>query len=204
MTQFACVFDHDRQDVVWVSAGAKFLLGELPAADAFGWTWFADRLHPADAPAVIAALAMLREHLCGRCPPPGFQFSLDYRLRHARGHFCRVLHQVMPLGTGPLSLLLFTDLTHHKLTHEVRVHANWVQSLPTPGTPALRPRQREVLALVVAGYTSRQIAHQLGLRESTVKAHRRNLHRKIPSRNIHALLAYLQPADRLSPDRESA
>ena len=40
---------------------------------------------------------------------------------------------------------------------------------------SLSPRRREVFDLVVMGNTSKQIASKMGITESTVKAHRREL-----------------------------
>ena len=47
---------------------------------------------------------------------------------------------------------------------------------------ALTPRQREVLRLVAAGKTSKEIAHQLGVSYRTIEVHRLNLMRRV---NIH-------------------
>jgi FixJ family two-component response regulator len=44
---------------------------------------------------------------------------------------------------------------------------------------SLTPRERETMALVVSGLLNKQIAHQLGISEITVKAHRGQVMRKM-------------------------
>jgi DNA-binding CsgD family transcriptional regulator len=203
-TQFAYVYDHPSRALLFVSAGVERLLGERPDAATLTLDWFAERLHPADAAAVADAQALVQHYLREReyTALPSFMFSLDYRLRHADGRYRRVLHQHLLLerepGPGPVrrTLALFTDLTHHKLTHEVRMHVNQPDfaafaAQHRPAAPVLTARERQVLALVLDGLTSRQIAYQLRLGENTVRAHRRNLLRKTGTRSLHSLLGHL-------------
>jgi FixJ family two-component response regulator len=53
---------------------------------------------------------------------------------------------------------------------------------------SLTPRQREVLALVVAGRLNKQIAHELGITEVTVKGHRGQIMRKLHANSIAELV----------------
>lgn len=52
----------------------------------------------------------------------------------------------------------------------------------TNGTSRLSPRQLEVLRMIAEGYSSKGMAAKLGIGESTVKSHRKNLMEKL---NIH-------------------
>lgn len=52
----------------------------------------------------------------------------------------------------------------------------------------LTPREREVLALVVAGLMNKQVAGELGLSEITVKIHRGNVMRKMGVRSLADLV----------------
>ena len=207
-TQFAYVYDHATQELAFVSAGLKQLLGESPAAAEVTTHWLAARVHPADAPVVAQAQALVAEYLRTHTRallPPEFLFSLDYRLRHADGTYRRVLHESVLFerepGPGAIrrTLALFTDITHHKLSQEVRCYVNQPDfpaylAQQCPEAPPLTDRQQQILALVLQGLTSRQIAYRLHLRESTVKAHRRDLLRKTGTHNLHGLFRRLDTA----------
>jgi FixJ family two-component response regulator len=51
----------------------------------------------------------------------------------------------------------------------------------------LSSREREVMLHVMAGRLNKQIAHDIGIAESTVKVHRTNLMRKMKARSIPEL-----------------
>ena len=204
--QFAYVYDLPSQSLAFVSAGVEQLLGERPMPDDLTLDWFAARLHPDDAPAVAQAQALVSHYLRERAHAalPNFLFSLDYRLRRANGYYRRVLHECLLLerepGPGAIrrTLALFTDLSHHKLTHEVRCYVNQPDfaafaARQQPVTPLLTARERQILVLVLQGLTSRQVAYRLQLRENTVKTHRRNLLHKAATHSFHGLLSYLGP-----------
>src|SRR5216683_7706706 len=52
---------------------------------------------------------------------------------------------------------------------------------------SLSPREREIMIQVVQGRLSKQIAHDLGVSEATVKVHRSNLMRKMSARSLPEL-----------------
>ena len=51
----------------------------------------------------------------------------------------------------------------------------------------LSSREREIMLHVVAGRLNKQIAHDIGITESTVKVHRTNLMRKMKARSLPEL-----------------
>jgi FixJ family two-component response regulator len=53
---------------------------------------------------------------------------------------------------------------------------------------ALTPRQRDVLALMVAGRLNKQIAGELGTSETTVKTHRQHVMAKMGASSLAALI----------------
>jgi FixJ family two-component response regulator len=59
---------------------------------------------------------------------------------------------------------------------------------------SLTTREREVMALVIAGQMNKQIAAQLNVGEVTVKAHRGQVMRKMQAKSVAELVRF---ADRL-------
>lgn len=53
---------------------------------------------------------------------------------------------------------------------------------------ALTPREREIMKYVAEGLMNKQIAHELGLTEITVKIHRGNMMRKIGAKSVPDLV----------------
>jgi RNA polymerase sigma factor (sigma-70 family) len=62
----------------------------------------------------------------------------------------------------------------------------------------LTPREREVMVLVVAGLMNKQIAHEIGVIEATVKVHRGQVMRKMRARSLAELVI---TADKLKLSR---
>jgi DNA-binding NarL/FixJ family response regulator len=97
------------------------------------------------------------------------------------------VHGYIPKGFGPLELVralkiiisgdifvpaFLADLTggEHQQSGGLRNQANG-HGEPNDNVAAMSPRQREVLALLVKGYSNKQIAGELSLGEGTVKVH---------------------------------
>lgn len=62
---------------------------------------------------------------------------------------------------------------------------------PTAATSLLHPRETQVLELLVAGRTSKEIARQLAISPLTVRKHRQNIMRK---RSVHSLAELIETA----------
>ncbi|MDP2795064.1 MAG: response regulator transcription factor [Sulfurisoma sp.] len=60
----------------------------------------------------------------------------------------------------------------------------------TKGPARIGARERQVLQLVAAGFTSAQIADQLHIAASTVEVHRRNIMRKLDLHSVAGLTRY--------------
>lgn len=88
-----------------------------------------------------------------------------------------------------LSLQSAAQLISHAVAASAACAANGQDdcSAPTP----LQPREMEVLALLVAGRTSKEIARLLSISPLTVRKHRQNIMRK---RAVHSLAELLETA----------
>jgi len=60
---------------------------------------------------------------------------------------------------------------------------------PTPARK-LSPRERQILQLVARGWSSKQIAHELGLVEKTVSNHRMHIRNKLGLRDVASFTRY--------------
>lgn len=59
--------------------------------------------------------------------------------------------------------------------------------------PRLTPRETEVIALLPAGHTNREIANQLAIKENTVESHLDRIYRKLGvSSRTQAACTYLR------------
>ena len=64
---------------------------------------------------------------------------------------------------------------------------------------ALTPRQRDVMALMVAGLLNKQIAGELGTSEATVKTHRKQVMAKMRAESLADLIRIADQLDLLPP-----
>ncbi|WP_201980118.1 LuxR C-terminal-related transcriptional regulator [Hymenobacter rubidus] len=201
--QGLCVFDHRAKQTSFVSTGVERLLGY--SAEEFTTDFHYSQIHPDDAPIVTEATRLLNQYIIERLDNPltGMVFSVDYRLRHAQGHWLRVLRQSFilerePNGAMIAAAAILTDITAHKVTNDVRFHVNrpdfaaFVRHAQRKALPtALSAREQEIAVMVVEGMTSRQIAERLFLSTATVQKHRKNIRHKVGSQSIHHLLQHL-------------
>lgn len=197
---------HDRRAgrMVFVSPGIGRLLG-YPLATCTA-DFLAGLIHPDDLALVADATALVNRFILEQLPaePLGqLVFSVDYRLRHAQGHWLRVLRQTTlvardPNGAVVAAASILTNISAHKHTHDVRFHLNHPgfvdflrheqrRTLPQ----GLSEREQEVLLLMLEGLSSRQIGLRLFIHSTTVQTHRRNIQRKTGSHNLHHLLRHL-------------
>jgi len=63
-------------------------------------------------------------------------------------------------------------------------------SPPSPVEKRLAPRQEEILKLIARGYTTKEIAHQLGIKVKTADAHRTSLMKGLDIHDIAGLVRY--------------
>lgn len=76
----------------------------------------------------------------------------------------------------------YTEVYHQRVRE--------MKEAPFSFPKVLSPRERQVLALVAEGHTSRAVAQRLGLGTRTVESHRRNIMKKMGLRNAADLIRF--------------
>ena len=204
--RFSYIYDYRVQALLFVSKGIEAVLGAPSPAQAQTLEWLYDRVHPDDAAQVAQASVLFNTYIRHRPSEDDFSsfvMAIDYRLRHAAGHYVRVLRQNLILerdrtGAVITTAAIYTDISHHKLTPEVRLHVNrpdfdaFAREQAQAAAPhTLSPREQQVATLVLQGLTSARIAKELVISVYTVNTHRRNLRRKLAATSYYTLVHQL-------------
>lgn len=95
-----------------------------------------------------------------------------------------------PVDSGQLLGAIERALARHAAVRSERHRIGEMQAL----VAALTPRERQVFGLVVRGKLNKQIAHELGTTERTVKAHR---HQVMEKMKVQSLAELVSIAERL-------
>jgi RNA polymerase sigma factor (sigma-70 family) len=101
-----------------------------------------------------------------------------------------------PVGKEQLLETIRRALDH---AEEVRARSEQVDAL-LARVASLTPRERQVFALVVRGLLNKQIAHELGTSERTVKAHRHMVMQKCGVRSVAELVVIAERTGILPAD----
>ncbi len=129
---------------------------------------------------------------CGICRPMGFDHALMLTLpatadpvpgRTLRLFFFRGPGRDFSERDRALLTLLRPHLRQAVLDAERSRHP----------TPALTPRQRDLLHLLAAGHTNTQIARRLGISEGTVRTHLKNIYGRLNVTNRTAAVTRAMP-----------
>jgi PAS domain S-box-containing protein len=177
-------------------------------------------IHPADVPSVSDRIARAHYELATHDSPPKEPLELEYRIRRADGTvvWIRELKQIVSFRDRRKDHILgcFLDITAERegqaatvnalLKKEKDIHgllevAVDYQSSRNSTCKAIQisKREKEVLKLVAAGSSSKQIAAELSISENTVETHRRRLLAKFKVNNSTALIQEAHRAGQLPP-----
>ena len=105
--------------------------------------------------------------------------------------------------TKPASSALLIDaieraMARYKSAHHQRNELNSLRGL----VATLTPRERQVFNLIVRGKINKQIAHELGTTERTVKAHRHQVMEKMQVDSLAELVSNAERLGMLDPGRD--
>ena len=105
--------------------------------------------------------------------------------------------------TKPASSALLIDaieraMARYESAHDQRNELNSLRGL----VATLTPRERQVFNLIVRGKINKQIAHELGTTERTVKAHRHQVMEKMQVDSLAELVSNAERLGMLDPKRD--
>jgi RNA polymerase sigma factor (sigma-70 family) len=100
-----------------------------------------------------------------------------------------------PVTKEKLLAAIERAIARNQTTREARDRLSAIHAL----LATLTPREREVFELVVRGKMNKQIGHELGTTERTIKAHRQKVMQKM---KVQSLAELVSIADRLGPQAE--
>ena len=131
---------------------------------------------------------------------PLYRFVMQYRVRRGTGTYFYLYDekQVYMNGRGSMEVLsLFRDISADKPFMRVQLDIFRVNELgyrklstyaPLQTDHTLTSREVEIIDLIKAGFSSKEIADRLFISINTVRNHRSNLFRKTNARNMVDLL----------------
>ena len=172
-------------------------------------------VHPDDVEKVLG-LAVHYQHFLDQQPIANqldYKVSINFRMQKANGEYIRVLEQVICLaldGNGKVThaLKYFTDISHMHYSEEVvfsilddkqehdqqfytfNLEEKSVPQINKKKNTTFSERERELVALVALGKTSKEIAAMLGITANTVNKHRENMMRKTGSKNMNEVVSF--------------
>ncbi len=202
--------------ILYVSPKFEDITGHPPQKFITGGVsfWFSV-IHPADMQAVVASITKAEHELITKNPRPAEPLRLEYRItrRDGRVIWIREFKQIISYAGGKKDHILgcLHDITAEKSDEQARVRALLKRDKATnalldtavahqleeapPGSNGaalsanrISAREKQVLRLVAAGYSSKQIAAELAISENTVETHRRHLLEKFKVNNSTALV----------------
>lgn len=135
-----------------------------------------------------------------------YQFSFDFRIRHANGKLLRLLQQIIALefddkGNLMYSLDRYTDITHWEKEEETILAITGPDSSKSviyyPNRKSngitesiFTKTEIKILKLLSEGLSSKEIADRASISFNTVNTHRRNMLRKAKVKNTTELIQY--------------
>ena len=168
--------------------------------------WFSV-IHPADVQSVIQSITKAHAELIKDSSPPAAPLQLEYRIKHKDGKvvWIRELKHIISFKDGKKDHILgcFCDIRAEKeaddlairelLDKEKGIHGLLEVAVEYRGdigksSVRISAREKDVLRLVAAGHSSKQIAAELSISENTVETHRRHLLEKFKVNNSTALV----------------
>ncbi|MBO9152996.1 hypothetical protein J7I43_12280 [Chitinophaga sp. MAH-28] len=189
-----------------MSASVKQIYGLSPETITFND--ILARIHPDDVSYVAQTEAYILDLIRNQLFTPDNIFSYKscycFRMKVADGSYKLFMHQGMQLTLDKhngiaKALNIHTDISHFTNINNYKLSIIGLHGMPSYtdidiyqpprlGNPLYTKRETEILKLIAAGFTNRQIAEKLSIAFDTVKNHRRNILTKAGVTNTGQLI----------------
>ena len=155
-----------------------------------------DAIHPEDREAVISLAKKSWKYIRSVKPDlrKKYKISMDFRVRKHNQEYVRILLQKAILNQDKMGNVVHivgicTDISHWHKDNEVtltiagtedeQMFLNYRADKVEEQNVTLSDRERQILALIARGYSSKSIAGDLSISPHTVNSHRRNMMDKL-------------------------
>jgi DNA-binding CsgD family transcriptional regulator len=200
------IFDIPNMTLSFVSESITDLLGYTPTEFTPDF-FFTHVIHPDDVAYYVNFENKVAEFFKTLTVDNIFNYKVqyDFRVRKNTGEYIRVLQQVVTIETTPeggvnKTLGIHTDISEIKtegipslsiigMNGEPSYLKIEVEKVFVPSKSLLSKREKEVLALIIHGKHSNEIAGILSLSKHTVQNHRRNILSKTKTSTSPELIA---------------
>jgi len=133
-----------------------------------------------------------------------YKLQYDFRVLHAKGHYVRILNQMIVIGYNKASNTILTFGVNANITHLKKDNRPMlsfvalddgpsffdvvVKSVYKPSKGILSPREKQVLKLMLEGLISKEISCRLNISKYTVDSHRKHLLEKTNSKSVSEMI----------------
>ena len=202
--QFFYLIDIYSAEIIYLSPNAENVLGYKSEEITFSFLY--DIIHDDDRPDVLEITKAILDYEIAYPSPENLKkFYLDYRVRKASGEYIKIarynsLYQYDEKEGVYITAGVIQDISHMKLrqgvgfsivgahrgTHSYRVENERL---------SVTRREREIIGLLVVGFSSKDIAGKLHLSIHTVNTHRKNILKKLNLKSVIELIIFASEND---------
>lgn len=161
---------------------------------------FFNLIHSSDLHAVQQCLAYIKSQ--EPFDPTKMRFQFNFRLKHKNGSFAHIRHDHFAVKSATdtyLYLMLFCNISDEEKFYHVKmdIYKNDRDKFLKVGTynpqqseREITPRQKDIVQLIIKGFSNQQIADLLNVSIYTVKNHKQQLFKKVNVKNSIELANY--------------
>ncbi len=180
-----------------VSPETESVLGYPPGS--FDLTMYSDFIHPDDMPYLLNFEAAVTQFFSKVSGDQLFKYKVqyDHRMRHAQGHYIRILNQYVIIQHDACDVRTFvvhTDISHLKkdsrpilsfigLDGEPSYMNVDVKDIFRTVAEVFTKREKDILRELANGKSSSEISRALSISKYTVDAHRKNMLKKTEAKS---------------------